>query len=155
MYPYGLKLAPELVTTTSGIVSAYPDSIFAHLLASLATDLGNTITQYLCANADGSTSAPLSPSGCTSLQMAWNDAAVKLDRCLSATVKPKQSAQKQNCQSYETQFLAFKTTLGNVVRQGNDLANRIGEASARTQVIEHVYTDHFLPSIPVGGFVNP
>jgi hypothetical protein len=155
IYGYGLQLAEEIVATPSGPVAAYPDSIFAHLVASLGTDLGNTIAQYACTNADGGTSAPISASTCTTLQGAWNDAVVKLGRCITASTSPKQSGGAQNCQSFETQFLSFKNTLATVTRQGSDPANRIGEVRARTDVIEHVYTKHFKPSIPVGGFINP
>jgi hypothetical protein len=97
----------------------------------------------------------LSTSSCATLQTAWNDAYVKMNRCIEASTSPKQSAGAQNCQSFDTQFLSYKSTLAAVVRQGNDLANRIGEAKARTQVLEHVYLDHFKPSVPVGGFINP
>ena len=139
----------ELITTTSGTVSGYPDAIFGHLLASLGTDLGNTQTKYLCANADGGTSAPVSPSSCSQLQSAWAAVTTKLDRCLEAAETPKNSAFSQNCQSFETQFLSYKNTLASVPRQGSDPANRIGEVEARAQVLEHVYRDHFSAGGPV------
>ena len=152
---YGLELAPVLVPPFSG-VSAYPDSIFAHLLASLGEDLGDTIAQYLCVNADGGANgAPVSTNACNTLQGAWDDAAVKLGRCITASTSPKQSAGAQNCQSFDTQFLSFKSTLATMVLQGTDPANRLGEVNARTKVLEHVYTDHYIPSIPIGGFINP
>ena len=34
-------------------------------------------------------------------------------------------------------------------------ANRIGEMKARVLVLDHVYLEHFTPSIPPGGFINP
>ena len=144
IYAYGLQLSPELITTTSGTVSGYPPTIFGHLLGSLGTDLGNTQTIYLCANADGGTAAPVSPSSCSLLQSAWAAVTTKLNRCLEAAETPKNSAFAQNCQSFETQFLSYKNTLASVPRQGSDPANRIGEVEARAQVLEHVYRDHFL-----------
>ena len=68
------SLAPELITTTSGTVSGYPDAIFGHLLGSLGTDLGNTQTIYLCANADGGTCG-------TGLAEFMQPVAIRMGRC--------------------------------------------------------------------------
>jgi hypothetical protein len=40
------------------------------------------------------------------------------------------------------------------VRTGTDPANRIGELKARVAVIFHVFEDHFLLSVPPGGFLD-
>ena len=73
-------------------------------------------------------------------------------------VFPHASASNQNCQSFVQQFEAFKTTLAATTSAcpsdpgSCDPANRIGEVKARTNTLEYVYYNKFVPSVPPGGF---
>lgn len=154
MYAYGLELMPDKRDTSNALV--YPDSVFAHLVTSLADALGETQDKFVCYNVDsGTNGAPLSSTSCTALQSSWLNTRDKLDKCVEASTHPKTSAGAQNCQAFETQFAGYVSTLKSQLRQGSDPANRIGELVARTDVLWHVYATHFLPSVPDGGFIDP
>lgn len=155
LYAYGLQLAKDLVTTTSGTVVEYPDTIFARLVLSLSQDLTDTMARYLCVNADpGGNVAPVGQPMCSNLQASWANTASKLQNCVLASTDPKQSSQKQNCQAFESQYLGYKSDLDAIVLSGDDPANRLGEVRARTEVLRYVYDTQYVPSIPATGFTD-
>ena len=50
------------------------------------------------------------------------------------------------------QLKGYQTILNGASTSGPDPANRLGELKARVNVLFHVYSDRFLPSIPANGF---
>ena len=80
MYAYNLELAPDKATCLRS--SSGPRRWSAETRAELA-----------CKQVDTTGAAPLSSKACTSLRTAWSDAKNSLNRCYSASVQPKSSAQ--------------------------------------------------------------
>jgi len=156
MIPYGLEPAygPE-----TGI--AYQEEFFVDLLIKLYDDLEQTQNELACRiGIDGTASNPLGgydSTTCTSLRAGLVDVRIKLDKCIAATRDPKTSASNENCQSFKSQFLGYKSALDSIPAASPtaDPANRIGSLKARAMTILHVYDERFLPSIPRGGFVGP
>jgi hypothetical protein len=156
LYAYGLKLAKDSGIDSNGApVVEYPDTTFARLVLSLSKDLTDTIARYLCVNADpGGNVAPVGQPMCSSLKADWDNTAAKLERCVLASTDPKRSSENQNCQSFESQYLGYKTYLDSVVLSGEDPANRLGEVRARTDVLRYVYDSQYKPTIPATGFTD-
>lgn len=131
------------------------DAVYAVLLRSLVEDIAKAQLNTACADVDdgaGNEAAPLSPTTCASLLSRWQSAYDKLDRCIRGSTYPRQSEAVNNCQSFATQFGHYESLLGSAVRNGPDVANRIGELIARARVVRYVYENHYLPSIPPNGF---
>ncbi|MBT8090268.1 MAG: hypothetical protein KJO01_08685 [Gammaproteobacteria bacterium] len=133
------------------------DAVFAKLLLALYDDFGEALDQLACVNVDvaGPADPPLSPGVCSTAQAQWANGLDKLEKCWDATQQPKQSSGNQNCQSFVSQFDGLRSTILAATPFGPDPANRVGELVARLAVIDHVYEDRFVPSIPAGGFVEP
>ena len=137
------------------------DAAYAIVLDSIFNDLGETLTKLACTdddfitdtNPDPVENPPLSPAACSSLTTSYSAARVKLTPCLTAMSQPKQSAVNQNCQAFQIQYSQFKNALQSAVLFGDDPGNRFGELIARTQVIDFIYFERVLPSVPPGGFV--
>jgi hypothetical protein len=141
-YSYNLEVAPN------------GDSVFARVLDLIYNDLESTRFQLACANADGGDVAPLASGVCGTLASRWANGRTKLDECILASNSPKQSEAVRNCGAFATQLTNYQSTLNDAVRTGTDPANRIGELKARVAVIFHVFEDHFLLSVPPGGFLD-
>ena len=131
------------------------DAVLAKLLLALFDELGASLNNLACADADGAGAPPLFTGACASLNADWLNAKDKLDKCWDAMQQPKQSAGDQNCQAFVSQLNNFESTLNGVVIFGTDPANRIGELKARTLVIRHLYEERVVPSIPADGFIEP
>lgn len=133
------------------------DAVFAKLLLSLYDDFGEALDQLACNNVDvaGPADPPLSPSVCSTAQSQWANGLQKLERCWDATQQPKESSGNQNCQSFVSQFGGLRSTILAATPFGPDPANRVGELVARIAVLDHVYEDRFVPSIPADGFDEP
>jgi hypothetical protein len=150
LYAYGLQLAADPTAT-----KPYPDTTFGKLAMSLFKDIGPTISTYLCKNADTATgAAPVGQPMCDTLYANWYNTNDKLTKCVLASLQPKTSAENQNCQSFETQYLGYTNTLKSLTLAGIDPANRLGEVKARTEVFRYVYDYQYVPSIKEGGFVD-
>jgi hypothetical protein len=153
MYAYGLQLAKEAKLDTGGSYTVtYPDTIFGKLAMSLFNDIGTTINTYLCSGTLDGGSAPVGQPACGNLYANWYNTNDKLTKCVLASLQPKTSSQDQNCQSFETQYLAYKSALDALALSGTDPANRLGEVKSRTEVFRFVYDKQYVPSIPAGGF---
>jgi hypothetical protein len=160
LYPYGLKLAAELVPNRqnpSQLEVRYPDSVFARLVLSLFKDLGATIDDYLCFDRDGGNGAPVSASQCSTLKSAWLNTNDKLTKCVESSTEPMNSTEIRACNAFETQYAPFATLVNGLTRPTGvtDVANRVGEAKARLEVFRYVYDTQFKPSIPPAtGFID-
>ena len=136
------------------------DAIFAKLVDTLYGDLKKMLDDQACKAVDKDSAGnlisqpPLAPSYCSSLRSVWDNGRDKLDKCLTATTQPKQSAGDQNCSAFGSQLKNFITTAQSVppAAPGGDPANRIGEVQGRAKVIEYLLDYRFLPSIPASGF---
>jgi hypothetical protein len=145
MYAYNLEIAPNT------------DAVFAKLLVSLYNDLYETNARLACRTpaVDTGGSQQLSRTVCANLDKLWKDGKTKLDKCYAASTQPKSSAGAENCQAFITQVKQYETALNAATTSPTlDPANRLGELKQRVYVINHVYYDRFLPSIPVNGFTN-
>jgi hypothetical protein len=160
LYAYGLML-----TDTS-------PKAFLNLVRGLYDDLERARVLTACRNytyvdADGilrkeNANQPLSPSVCSGLATDWLNGLDKLNKCITAATDPKTSAADQNCQSFVSQVKGYRSRVAtaNLNWFGDssiipDKANRRGELEARVDVILHIFSDQFLPSIPLGGFPPP
>ena len=140
MYAYNLEITPN------------KDDVFAQLLLTLFDDLDETRAELACKQVDTTGAAPLSSKVCSALKTQWSAAKVKLNKCYNASIQPKSSAGSENCQAFFTQLRGYQTILNGASTSGPDPANRLGELKARVNVLFHVYSDRFLPSIPANGF---
>ena len=140
MYAYNLEITPN------------KDDVFAQLLLKLFDDLDKTRAELACKQVDTTGAAPLSTKVCSALKTQWSATKIKLDKCYKASIQPKSSAGSENCQAFFTQLKGYQTILNGASTSGPDPANRLGELKARVNVLFHVYSDRFLPSIPANGF---
>jgi hypothetical protein len=157
-FPY-LEIAPDTygpTVSSRGVpkVTIANDGVFARLVQSLYAELDEARRTYACAKGDGQSSSqlqPISSTACSNLAKLWSGAKPKLDKCVDAAFQPKASASNENCQSFRTQFDAYKAALP-ATPTGADPANRLGEQFGRWEVIKHVFETRFLPSIPANGY---
>jgi len=157
-FPY-LEIAPDTYgpTVTSRTVAKVTignDGVFARLVQALYAELDETRRTYACAKGDGQTTSqqpPVSSTVCSNLAKLWSAGKPKLDKCVDAAFQPKSSASNENCQSFRTQFDAYKAALP-ATPTGADPANRLGEQFGRWEVVKHVFETRFLPSIPANGY---
>lgn len=161
---YNLEPTRDTYVPELGRVVPGNDAVFARLLRTLYGELGVVTSELACTtydvptikNANGedvpNPNAPISPNICATLKSDWANSWDKLDKCLNATYQPKTSSGNQNCQSFLSQFKSYNDTLAIVGPYGLDPANRKGELAARSKVIEYVYHERFVPSVPDGGF---
>ena len=138
-----------------GAPEVVDDAVFFKLMLELFDDFLKATNQLACTDVDGGGSAPLSGSTCATIVSGWDNAKDKLDKCWDAAQTPKQSSGSQNCQSFETQFSGLKSTVETAPAFGPDPANRRGELIARLLVLEHLYNERVVPSIPAAGFSEP
>jgi hypothetical protein len=141
LYAYGLDLT-----------DTRPDR-FAHLLDGLFDDLERARVLSACRDVDGNGGvAPLSAGICSALEADWDNTRDKLNKCIGAAQAGKTSALDQTCNAFRTQFDAYIARLEGATPQGPDVANRYGELLVRIAVINYVYAQQFIKSVPPGGF---
>ena len=130
------------------------DAVFAKLVDTLYDDLKRVLDNQVCDAPPEVLQPPLTGSVCSSLKSTWDNGRDKLNKCLSATTQPKQSAGDQNCSAFGSQLMNFIATAQSApaALPGLDPANRIGELQGRAKVIEYLLNYRFLPSIPAEGF---
>lgn len=152
LYPYGMQPKP----------SAKPERTYTDLVAKLFYDLIDTQNRLACTNVDSEVivdnppvNPPLRPATCNSLFASWDNARDKLDKCFLATKDPKSSAGDQTCNAFNSQLTNYLASVESAARWGDDPANRIGELASRARVIQHVFNEHFLPTIPPTGVPDP
>ena len=150
LWAFDLGFSPDTFDGTT--ITAGDDAVFAKLLVSLYRDLDRTVNELACVNADGQMTSPLDTIACGNFNSTLLNTLDKLDKCLDATIEPKQSSRNQNCQAYVSQFQNLQNTVANFTLTGQDPANRIGEIGVRMRVIDNVYINLFFPSIPDEGF---
>jgi hypothetical protein len=127
---------------------------FARLLSELFDDLERARVLSACRAVDDGNGgvAPLSAAVCSALEADWDNARDKLNKCIDAAQAGKTSALDQACNAFRTQFDAYIARLGTASPQGPDVANRYGELLVRIAVINYVYAQQFIKSVPRGGF---
>jgi hypothetical protein len=162
LLPYNLEVSPDtLAWTVSGSILNGPvrytennDAVFARLMQKLYGDLNTVLDTQACAKFDspGALEAPIASNVCPGLKETLNNGAVKLDKCISAAFQPKSSLSNENCQSFVSQLSKFRTSLPSADPTRTDIANRLGELKTRAEVVQALYDDRFLPSIPSLGF---
>ena len=148
MYSFNLQLADG----AAGYSYAAPRTYLGNLLYSLMDDLSDTQTRLACANVDAvgndpfvaGAAPPLNSSTCSSLASSLLNARDKLNKCVIAATDPKTSALDQNCQAFDSQITGYRSSVNSLTPTGADPANRVGELISRTDVIYHVFKDHFL-----------
>lgn len=153
LLPYKLEVTPDTYDGTRVVVNN--DAVFARLIDHLYDELDTVRSQLACVDVDSGTGTalpPLSAANCTTLASQWANGRDKLNKCLGATVQPKQSSGDQTCQAFDTQFRAYQSALESMAPSGLDTGNRYGELVQRSKVILHVFRERFLPSVPAGGF---
>jgi hypothetical protein len=152
LWAFDLGFSPDTFDGTD--ISEDDDAVFAKLLVSLYGDLDRTVNELACEPVDGqiTMTSPLDKLACDDFNSSLLNTLDKLDKCLEATVDPKQSSRNQNCQAYVSQFQQLQNTVANFTLTGEDPANRIGEIGVRMLVIDNVYINLFFPSIPDAGF---
>jgi hypothetical protein len=141
------------------------DDVFADLLERLMAELGVTQRDIACrAAVDSPDSGPLPPPVCSTLDTLLTDASVKLGRCLAAargsgkpSLLPPPAVIDFYCSRFATSLKAYRDALALIPpgEPDEDPANRIGELKLRAEVLEHVFVERFLPSVPPGGFTAP
>jgi hypothetical protein len=179
IFPYNLAINPNVfpksryapmpvgvggIDTTSSKID-----VFANLLVTLYDDLllalNETARKDVDLNGDTDGSGEIDgtesrvppiidPTG-ASLASTWSVGVEdKLQKCIAAAYD-KQSAAAQNCQSFESAVTNFRATVALLSPNGRDRANRLGEITARCDVILYVLNKQLLPTIPTGGFYYP
>jgi hypothetical protein len=153
LYAYGMQPKPNPLK---------PERTYTDLVAKLFYDLIDTQNRLACTNVDAEVvldnppvNPPLRPATCDSLFASWDNARDKLEKCFLATNEPKSSAGDQTCNAFNSQMTNYIGSVEGAARWGDDPANRIGELASRGRVIQHVFNDHFLPTIPPGGIPAP
>jgi len=164
--PYNLEVTPcsynggndvwasDGTCPVGGGTESPDDAVLAKLLLTLFDELGASLNDLACTDADGAGTPPLSGASCSALNADWLNAKDKLDKCWDAMQQPKQSAGNQNCQAFVSQLNNFESALNGVTIFGPDPANRVGELKARMFVIWHLYEERVVPSIPEEGFME-
>jgi hypothetical protein len=142
----------------------FKDSYYVTFLRELLADLRESQEEFACKNVDiddltGQTpaNAPLALSTCSSLTSKWNLAKRFLDSCVTDATYPKKDQAVSNCNSFNSQVAGYRAILEDPdapIPFGLDPANRVGELILRTKVLQYIYENHFLPSIPPLGFCD-
>jgi hypothetical protein len=164
MYSYNMELAEDtpVKTLPSGPVTGFEYAravnYLGNLLLSLHTELGAAQKKLACGNVDaiGNTLAlagtPLPPATCAALEAQWNVAQGYMTSCAAASVTD--ITYPTVCNDFYTAFSAFKaqaeSAAAAVIGANVDPANRAGELWSRTDVIQHVFNDHFKKAWDLG-----
>ena len=131
------------------------DAVFARLVESLWTDLGEIRANYACKQADPTPSggqAPLSAAVCNTLAARWSDANKKINDCIVKTFKPITGLALGICELARDEYVvAFEAALP-AAATGPDPYNRLGELRGRVEVFKHVWDTRFMNSIKINGY---
>ena len=144
LIPFDLGFTPDTFDPVTGDVTPGDPAVFATLLLSLFDDLEQSVNEFAC--------QVLSTGQCMDFNQQLTNTLDKLEKCMDATIQPKDSSRNQTCQAFSTQFGSLQSVVSSFTPAGQDPANRIGEAQVRIIVIDNVYTNLFFPSIPDDGF---
>ncbi len=164
MYSYDMELAQDkpVKSSPSGPVTGFAYSrtvtYLGNLLLSLHTELGAAQKKLACGNVDaiGNTGVlagtPLPLATCATLDGLWTTAQSSMTSCASAastaTVYP------TVCDAFFSGFGAYKAQVeaaaAAIAGANVDPANRAGELWSRTDVIQHVFVDHFQKAWALG-----
>lgn len=158
LYSVNLEIAPDTwgptIAGSKPKVTVNNDAVFARLVQSLWTDLGETKARYACRTADpapAGSSAPIAPAQCDLLATKWRQAKSKINACVKASFKPATAAGTAACAAARDRVAAFEDALP-ASPAGPDPYNRLGELAARVDVFQHVWDERFLASQVAGGF---
>ena len=162
LIPYNLAVNADTYGPTFGsaVKSVTPgnDAVFARLVQNLYDDLEFVRKELACKTVDATSGQPpISASVCNSLASKWATGKIKLDTCVVAAFKPKQSTGDTNCQAFATQLANFRALIP-ATTPVRDIANRVGELKMRVDVISNLFTTRMLPSLTAAGFcreLNP
>ena len=151
LIPYNLAVNADTYGPTFGSTSKSVtegnDAVFARLVQNLYDDLEFVRREFACK----APNAPISTSVCNSLASKWATGKIKLDTCVTAAFKPKQSTGDTNCQAFATQLANFRALIP-AITPVSDIANRVGELRMRVDVISNLFTTRMLPSMTAAGF---
>jgi hypothetical protein len=170
LLPYDLEVTPDTygptITSETPVLTTGNDAVFARLMDSLVDDLGYVFHELACKQVDpvpNGGPAPLpadvcSPDSTASDHLMW--IRLKLDRCLAGSFISKEEddakgihADRLYCQSFLDRLTYFQQALP-ATTPSHDVANRVGELKSRVDILRHIHTTRFLPSIPDGGFCS-
>jgi hypothetical protein len=158
LYSINLEIAPDTwgptIKSSTPKLTVNNDAVFARLVQSLWTDLGQTKARYACTTADpvpAGSAAPIPQALCDSLAAKWNQAKSKINACVNAAFKPASAAGTAACNQAKDQVAAFEAALP-ATPAGPDPYNRVGELHARVDVFQHVWDDRFLNSLKASGY---
>jgi hypothetical protein len=155
LIPYNLAINPDTygpkITGVTDVTHGN-DAVFARLVQNLYDDLEFVRRELACKTVDATSGQPpISASVCNSLASKWATGKIKLDTCIAAAFKPKQSTGDTNCQAFATQLANFRALIP-ATTPVRDIANRVGELKMRVDVLSNLFTTRMLPSLTAAGF---
>ncbi|MEX2149255.1 MAG: hypothetical protein WD793_03520 [Steroidobacteraceae bacterium] len=142
------------ITSSKPLVTVDNDAVFARLVASLWTDLGEIRANYACKQADpvpAGGQAPLAPALCKTLASLWSQTDRKVKACVDATFNPITGLALGICDQARKYVDDFGAALPATTTRP-DPYNRLGELHGRVKVYQHIWDTRFLQSIKLAGF---
>ena len=175
LLPYDLEIVPDTYAPTAlwpfaPKLTKNNDAVFGRLASSLIDDLTYVFKELACKQADqvplpASPVSPLPASVCASNSAAREQLALlryKFDRCMIGAFTDKRLddalppilRNRPYCGYALDRLNDFQAALPdrNTTDPVNDIANRLGELHSRIDILRHLYTKRFQPSIPDCGF---
>jgi hypothetical protein len=150
LLPYDLEIAPDTYDPSRNTVKYNDPAVFGKLLQALYGDLGTVQRDLACKQVDpvpaGGT-PPLPSSTCSTLAYHWSAGKSRLDQCVAEAFNSRYDDCDNDCAAFIAALNRFEAQLPTTTPT-HDVANRVGELKMRIQVLRHVYTTRFLPSIP-------
>jgi hypothetical protein len=158
LFPVNLEMSSTTyaptVRSAKPVVTVNNDAVFARLVQSLWSDIGEARRAYACRNADPVPSAghpPLNAAVCRRLSVLWRVADLKIDLCVAGTFLPRNWLSSGLCRVARESVHDYAAVLP-ATATGVDVANRLGEQKARIETLLHVWDTRFLPSIKAQGY---
>jgi hypothetical protein len=158
LYSVNFEVAPDTfgptIKSRQKRLTQNNDAVFARLVQSLWTDLGEIRANYACKQSDPVPAggvAPLSKNLCKKLAVHWAIADLKVDLCVVAAFYPASSYQGWICGLASESVGTFESLLP-AAATGPDDFNRLGELKTRVEVFQHVWEERFLNSLKPAGF---
>ncbi len=147
LLPYNLEISPDTYGPTvlhpfNASLTVGNDAVFARLLQSMYTDLGEVLDVRAC--------PLLTSTQCRNLQGTYALGRLKLELFVAGAFLPKNIVSQTLCSLFSSVLTSFRSALPTT--PAADAANRIGELKTRSDAIRHVFDTRFLPSIPNKGF---
>ena len=142
------------IKSTKPLLTVNNDAVFARLVETLWTDLGEVRANYACKQADPTPAggvAPLSKAVCTTLTARWTDANKKIKDCVTKTFKPITGLALGICELAREYVDMFGAALP-ASPTGPDPYNRLAELEGRLATFEHVWDTRFMPSLKPAGY---